>query len=91
MPNTITLSIALFLLACAANPPVIKDFPVAKSTVSAGESTVLLWQVVKADTITINNGVRNIDFVGNTEIKPATSPTYRIVASNKVGNIANEI
>ena len=78
-------------MACTVSPPVIKDFSVAKLTVSPGESRLLFWQGDKVDTISINNGVGSVDFVGNTEIKPATSITYKIVSSNKVGNITNEI
>ena len=86
-----TVILVLSLLACAANPPVIKDFSVAKSTISSGESTILFWQIENADKITINNGVGSVDFIGNTEVKPTTSTTYTVVASNKAGNVTKSV
>jgi hypothetical protein len=66
--------------------PVIKNFAVNPASISAGQSSTLLWQVSGADTISIT-GLGNVTASGSQAVSPATTTTYVITATNAKGQV----
>ncbi len=58
------------------NPPVVV----------AGEKAVLSWSVENADTVSIDNGVGQVDVSGSLELYPEQSVTYHVSASGPGGS-----
>lgn len=67
-----------------ARAPVISSFGASSTTITAGQSVVLSWQVAGADTLTLDNGVGTV--TGNSvTVTPAVSALYTLTARNSVG------
>ncbi|MDD5313049.1 MAG: hypothetical protein PHO26_08460 [Dehalococcoidia bacterium] len=66
--------------------PNIQLFSASQNAIAPGGTIVLNWQVADADSISIDNGIGNVQSKGNISIKPATTMTYTLTAVNIYGN-----
>ena len=97
MKRFVFLSLALILLlilipGCftvpsAATPPVIVEFNNNPSTINAGETSILFWAVTGATSVSIDQGIGQVNVAGTRVVSPTTSTVYTISATNPSGTI----
>ena len=68
--------------------PVIKEFSNNPSTINSGDSSILFWSVTGATSVSIDQGIGRVDFVGIRVISPTISTVYTISASNSAGTVS---
>ena len=68
-------------------PPAIIIFSSNPSTIDSGATSVLFWNVTGATSVSIDQGVGQVAFVGFKLISPATSTVYTISAANSAGTV----
>ena len=66
----------------AGQVPVIGSF---SSSPSTGGTQTLAWNVTGASSVSIDNGIGQVDLVGSRVISPATITTYTLTATNAAG------
>jgi hypothetical protein len=91
------LLVLLFLAGCYPGAPItctgpsqqasIISFNAEPSSISAGESSDLSWNVSGATTVSIDQGIGNVALTGTRSIAPSTTTVYTLTASNSVGSI----
>jgi hypothetical protein len=67
--------------------PVIVEFSSNPSTIDSGSTSTLLWNVTGATSVSINQGIGQVDVAGTRVVSPNTSTTYTITASNSAGSV----
>lgn len=72
-------------------PPKIKVFKSDKSAVINSMDVKLTWDVENAHTITIDNGIGQVNDSGSLKIKPHTDTRYRLSAIGYFGQMAEDI
>lgn len=65
--------------------PVVNYFTASPSSIYAGDSATLSWNVSNATYVNINHGVGHVGSSGSTSVWPATSTAYTLTATNSVG------
>jgi hypothetical protein len=80
-----------FLSGCdsliTGDKPVINSFSANPSTITAGESSTLSWEVTDADSVAITPGVGAVAVSSGTHaVTPATTTTYTLTATNDAGS-----
>jgi len=65
--------------------PVIGTFSSSPSSINPGGIQTLMWNVTGANTVTIDNGIGQVDVAGSRVISPALSTTYILTATNSSG------
>ena len=67
--------------------PNIESFVAHEDTILIGDSTVLSWQTLRADSIVINNGLGRMSDAASGQITahPTTTTSYRAIAYNQIG------
>ncbi|MHC4557310.1 MAG: hypothetical protein ACYTFW_10415 [Planctomycetota bacterium] len=65
--------------------PNIHSFDTSRPRIKAGHSSTLSWQVSKADRIRIEPGIGPVSTLGSRIVKPSTTTTYTLIATNKEG------
>jgi peptidoglycan-associated lipoprotein len=68
-----------------APKPTVLTFTVEPSVVERGQSANLRWSVSNATSISIDNGVGDVQSSGTRQITPAETTTYRLTASGPNG------
>jgi hypothetical protein len=68
-------------------PPVIIEFSSNPSSINSGSTSILFWNVTGATSMTIDQGIGQVDFMGIKVVSPATSTVYTISATNSVGTV----
>ena len=71
----------------ANTPPVIGAFGSNPSAINSGSSSVLFWQVTGATSVSIDQGIGQVDLAGIKEVSPATSTVYTLTATNSAGTV----
>jgi hypothetical protein len=66
-------------------PPVIGVFSNNPSTINPGGTSILLWNVTGANSVSIDHGIGLVDATGIRVISPAASTVYTISATNSAG------
>ena len=66
--------------------PAINTFSVLPSTIVAGLSATLTWNVSGADTITIDNGVGIVTGFTSRTVSPGATTTWKLTATNAFGS-----
>ena len=85
-----TTSAALVITVLGPSPPTIVSFTATPPAVSAGQSSVLAWNVVGATLLSIDNGVGTV--VGtSTTVNPTATTTYRLSATNVGGTVTADV
>ena len=72
-------------------PPVIIAFSSNPATIDAGGTSTLLWNVTGATSVSIDQGIGQVDVAGTKVVSPATAIVYTLSATYAIGNWANEI
>ena len=90
IPSCITVQVP----ASPTTPPsgtssVIGTFSSNPSTINAGGTSNLVWDVTGANTVSIDNGIGVVNAVGSRVISPATSTVYTISATNSSGTVTS--
>jgi len=65
--------------------PTVLQFTVEPSVIERGQSATLRWSVNNATTISIDNGIGDVQSSGTRRITPAETTTYRLSASGPQG------
>lgn len=96
----VTLAVALFAVAgCKKKhatptappvPPATAPSPTAElsatpSVISAGDQVTLKWQTTNANSVSIDNGVGNVETSGVKTVTPSETTTYHLTASGDGG------
>jgi hypothetical protein len=68
-------------------PPVIIAFSNNPSTINAGGTSTLLWNVTGATSVSIDQGIGQVNVAGTMVVSPAKSTVYTISATNSAGTI----
>jgi len=72
-------------------PPVIGYFSSDKGSISRGDTANLAWSVSGADGVTISPGIGWVGPSGSVSVKPYTSTSYTLTASNSGGTATRSI
>lgn len=75
-------------LSPVGTPPVIREFSNNPATINSGDSSVLFWSVTGATSVSIDQGIGRVDFVGIRVISPTISTVYTISAINPAGTVS---
>ena len=72
------------------NAPMVKSFTSTPSTIAAGQTATLKWEVSGANTINLQ-GVGNVEASGSQVVKPAATTSYTLTATNSAGVITAQV
>jgi len=72
-------------------PVVIETFSSNPSTINSGGTSILLWNVTGANSVSIDNGIGQVDVAGTRVVSPATSTVYTISATNSAGTVTRSV
>lgn len=72
----------------AARPSVVR-FDAEPTSVDAGQSVTLRWEVTNADNVAIAPGVGGVQATGTTTVRPNTTTTYVLTATGTSGTSAS--
>ena len=72
----------------ASSPPVpaITTFNATPSSLAAGSSATLRWEVTNASTVSIDQGIGTVALSGNRSITPGPTTIYKLTATNQYGS-----
>ena len=68
-------------------PPVIIVFSNNPVTINAGGTSTLLWNVTGATSVSIDQGIGQVDVAGTRVVSPGKSTVYTISATNSAGTV----
>ena len=68
-------------------PPVIIAFSNNPSTINAGGTSTLLWNVTGATSVNIDQGIGQVNVAGTRVVSPIKSTVYTISATNAAGTV----
>jgi hypothetical protein len=71
----------------AGTLPQIVQFNLNPATITAGGSSQLCWQVQGSTSVSINQGIGNVDATGCKTVNPTTTTTYTLTATNAAGPV----
>jgi len=81
----------MYVNVTTGTAPKIIKFTAAPMTITAGQSSTLLWLVDNATKITIDNGIGDVDAANTRDVTPAATTTYTITASNSFGSVQAQL
>lgn len=65
--------------------PICHSFNTTRSRITPGQISILSWQIANADRIRIEPGIGPVSALGSVAVKPSTTTTYTLIATNKAG------
>lgn len=68
--------------------PVINSFTASPSCIQLCDEAVLCWTTSGADKVTISPGIGTVPSSGSYEVKPVSTTTYVLTASNGAGSVS---
>ncbi len=71
----------------SGTPPVIVVFSSNPSGINSGGTSTLLWNVTGATSVSIDQGIGQVDVAGTRQVSPAASTAYTISATNSAGTV----
>ena len=71
----------------AGTPPVIVAFSNNPSTINAGGTSTLLWNVTGATLVSIDQGIGQVNVAGTRVVSPAKTTVYTLSATNAAGTV----
>jgi hypothetical protein len=96
LKRLVFLSLSLLLLilipGCitappAGTPPVIIEFSSNPLTIDAGDTSILFWAVTGATSVSIDQGIGQVNVAGTRVLSPTKSTAYTISATNSAGAV----
>jgi hypothetical protein len=83
-----TTSAVITIQVTPASIPQVVVFSASPTTINAGQTSTLCWQVLGTTSVNISNGVgTGLPATGCQTVSPQTSTTYTLTASNASGQI----
>ena len=70
--------------------PTVDSFAASASTITSGQSTTLSWSTNGATSVSIDNGIGNVQASGSRSVSPSQTTTYTLTASNSAGIATKE-
>jgi hypothetical protein len=67
--------------------PVIQVLTISPTTINAGETSTLLWNVIGATSLSIDQGIGQVDVAGTRVVAPVKSTIYTLSAINTSGTV----
>lgn len=64
------------------NPPIVATMSVSPSTLAVGQSATLQWNVTGADSVTIDQGIGEVQAAGSLVVMPYTTTSYTLTATS---------
>jgi hypothetical protein len=71
--------------------PIIAQFSANPSTINAGQSSMLSWQVTNATTVSISPTLGTVAASGSSGVTPPQTTTYTLTASNQYGSVTASV
>jgi len=88
-PPTATLDAIPDVVPATSNQPVINSFTVAPSSITAGDTAMLAWNIANATSASLNQGIGKVNPVSGTQsILPVGTTTYVLTAANGAGSVS---
>lgn len=83
-PAVVEQSVQVTVVGTSADllPPVVGSFAASSTVIQAGQPVTLTWQVDNVERVAIVPLPGDFPATGSTVVKPATTTTYTLVASN---------
>ena len=88
--GVIFLVILVLLSGCSGivvELPNIVSFSATSTTITAGESVTLIWQVSGADIVSIDQGIGEVYSISSISVNPTDTTTYTLTAANTAGSV----
>jgi hypothetical protein len=89
-PLCLVLVLAVALMpGCALfkrQSPVINSFDANPSTISAGQTSKITWNISGATSASIDQGIGNVALTGSRDVAPSATTTYTLTAINASGS-----
>jgi hypothetical protein len=70
-------------------PPSILNFTIVPMSIYAGQPATLIWSTLRADSVSIDNGVGVVTISGSQSVSPFSTTTYTLTATNSSGAITS--
>lgn len=67
--------------------PTITSFTASPSTITAGQSSTLTWNVSGATSLTLDNGIGSVAGSNSSTVAPGSTTTYTLTATNSTGSV----
>ncbi len=71
--------------------PVINSFTAVPSSIQAGSSSTLSWDVSGADSVSLSPGIGTVASSGSREVNPDATTIYTLSATNQAGTVQREV
>jgi len=79
------------LSAGGGDPPFIEEFTANPATIASGASSTLSWSVIRADNVTIDQGIGAVTANATRTVSPAETTVYTLTASNEHGTVTDTV
>ena len=86
-PNNATATCSAAVTVTNGQLPRIIQFSSSPQTITAGQSSTLLWNVENANQVSISPGLGNVSLAGTQAVSPAGNTTYILTATNAAGSV----
>ena len=68
-------------------PPVISGFTASPNSIKAGQSATLQWNITKASSVAIDQGIGTVSASGTQTVSPTATTIYTLTANNSIGSV----
>ncbi|MCY1076656.1 beta strand repeat-containing protein [Archangium lansingense] len=80
-------SVTATAMVTVRQPPAITYFAATPSTINAGQSTTLNWEVAGGASLSIDQGVGAVSGGAGMPVSPSATTTYTLTATNEAGSV----
>ncbi len=74
-----------------SNAPIITTFSASPTSINAGDDATLIWDVIGAKSININQGIGGVASKGSAIVKPAGTAIYTLRADSDYGSVTESV
>ena len=74
-----------------SNAPIITTFSASPTSINAGDDATLIWDVIGAKSININQGVGGVASKGTIKVTPAETSIYTLRADSDYGSVSKSV
>jgi len=75
----------------ASDAPIITTFSASSTSIKAGEVSTLTWDIIGAKSININQGIGGVASKGSTQVTPAATTIYTLIAASDYGSSTRSV
>jgi len=87
----LALLLVCSFISCRPAPPAIILFSATPSEINLGQSTTLKWDIKDAASVTIDQGIGEVDATGSVELSPVKTIAYTLTATNAGGTVSKSV